>query len=265
MSAIQSEIAGNETVLMEREDGIVRLTLNRPDKYNALTTPMMQRLTGLLADLDQDDDARVVILAAGGKAFCAGHDFAEVSTTESPQALFATCSEMMMTINRIRQPVIAQVQGIATGAGCQLVAACDMAVAADEARLATSGINVGLFCSTPSVEVGRNVMPKRAMEMLFTGDFVDAATAAEIGLINRAVPMDDLAGEVDALARKIASKAPTALALGKQMFYRQMEMDRPEAYRHASAVMAENLCADDCQEGIAAFLEKRKPSWAKDQ
>lgn len=264
MSATQSEMVGEETVLLERGDGIVRLTLNRPDKYNALTTPMMQRLTRLLADLDADGETRVVVLDAAGKAFCAGHDFAEVSTTESPQALFNTCSEMMMTINRIRQPVIAQVQGIATGAGCQLVAACDMAVAGDEARLATSGINVGLFCSTPSVEVGRNVMPKRAMEMLFTGDFVDAATAADIGLINRAVPMDELAGEVDALARKIAAKAPSALALGKQMFYRQMAMERPDAYRYTSEVMTENLCADDCQEGIAAFMEKRKPSWAKE-
>lgn len=264
MSATQSEMTIQDTVLVERGDGIVRLTLNRPDKYNALTTPMMRHLTALLSDLDQDPDTRVVILAAAGKAFCAGHDFAEVSATDDPQGLFNTCSEMMMTINRIRQPVIAEVQGIATGAGCQLVAACDMAVAAEEAGLATSGINVGLFCSTPSVEVGRNVMPKRAMEMLFTGDFVDAATAADIGLINRAVPMDELSGEVDALAQKIAAKAPSALALGKQMFYRQMAMDRAEAYRYTSGVMTENLCADDCQEGIAAFMEKRKPSWAKE-
>ncbi|MBA1146333.1 enoyl-CoA hydratase [Ectothiorhodospiraceae bacterium WFHF3C12] len=264
MSATQSEVAGEDTVLVERDDDIVRLTLNRPDKYNALTTPMMQRLTGLLADLDGDETVRVVVLQAGGKAFCAGHDFAEVSATPDPRALFGTCSEMMMTVHRIRQPVIAQVQGIATGAGCQLVAACDMAIAGDEARLATSGINVGLFCSTPSVEVGRNVMPKRAMEMLFTGDFVDAATAADIGLINRAVPMDALPGEVDTLARKIAAKAPTALALGKRMFYNQMGMDVEAAYRYTSEIMTENLCADDCQEGIAAFMEKRKPSWAKE-
>jgi enoyl-CoA hydratase/carnithine racemase len=263
MSNQQSDAAGERSLIVERAGPVARLTLNRPDKYNALTTAMMQLATRTLEELDADGSVKVIILDASGKAFCAGHDFAEVSATEDPNGLFATCSELMMAIHRVRQPVIARVQGLATGAGCQLVAACDMAIAGAEARFATSGINVGLFCSTPSVEVGRNVLPKRAMEMLFTGDFVDADTAADIGLINRAVPMEALTGEVDALAEKIAGKAPSALALGKQMFYRQMGMDLPEAYRYTSGVMVENLCTDDCREGIAAFMEKRKPSWAK--
>lgn len=264
MSTKPSDAVEEMPLIVDTEGPVAWLTLNRPDKYNSLTTSMMNAATETLEALDADESVKVVVIDARGKAFCAGHDFAEVSGTDDPDALFATCSRLMLTIHRIRQPVIAQVQGIATGAGCQLVAACDMAIAGDEARFATSGINVGLFCSTPSVEVGRNVLPKRAMEMLFTGDFVDAATAASIGLVNRAVPMDDLAGEVSALAEKIAGKAPSALALGKQMFYKQMGMGISEAYRYTSEVMVENLGRDDCREGINAFMEKRKPSWAKD-
>jgi len=264
MSTKQSDAVEEMPLIVDTEGPVAWLTLNRPDKYNSLTTPMMNAATETLEALDADESVKVIVIDARGKAFCAGHDFSEVSSTDDPDALFATCSRLMLTIHRVRQPVIAQVQGIATGAGCQLVAACDMAIAGAEARFATSGINVGLFCSTPSVEVGRNVLPKRAMEMLFTGDFVDAESAASIGLVNRAVPMDDLAGEVTALAEKIAGKAPSALALGKQMFYKQMGMGIAEAYRYTSDVMVENLGRDDCREGINAFMEKRKPSWAKD-
>ncbi|MGD8709921.1 MAG: enoyl-CoA hydratase [Ectothiorhodospiraceae bacterium] len=266
MSSVQAETQEERPILVSVENGVATLILNRPRQYNSLTIAMLEELRRQLTALGEDQDVRVIVIEARGKAFSAGHDLREVRSSESRDfhdRLFAACSEMMLTINRVPQPVIAKVQGLATGAGCQLVAACDLAIASDDARLATSGINVGLFCSTPSVAVSRNVSTKRAMEMLLTGDFIDADTAAEIGLINRAVSADALDGEVAELAAKIAAKAPTALRMGKQMFYRQLGMVLPEAYRYASSVMTENLAAEDAREGIDAFLEKREPRWRR--
>lgn len=256
-----------EPALLYREEGgVATLTLNRPEQYNALSKAMLEEIQSALDGLQENDTVQVVVLEARGKAFCAGHDLREMRSTEDRafhQTLFDTCSRMMLAINRLPQPVIAKVQGIATAAGCQLVAACDLAVAADTVRFGTSGINLGLFCSTPAVAVSRNVSAKRAMEMLLTGDFVDAPTAAEIGLINRAVPAERLDDEVRTLAERVASKSPMALRLGKQMFYRQLGLVLPEAYAYASRVMTDNMAADDAREGIDAFLEKREPRWRR--
>ncbi|MCS4504534.1 enoyl-CoA hydratase [Arhodomonas aquaeolei] len=243
------------------DTGVLTLTLTNAGRYNPLTRELLDDLRERLAEAADDDAVRVVVIAAEGKAFSAGHDLAEVrsGTTEAEhQSLFDACGDLMLQINRMPQPVIAQVQGIATGAGCQLVAACDLAVASDDARLATSGINLGLFCGTPSVAVSRAIAPKHAMEMLLTGEFIDAATAARIGLINRAVPADELEGEVDRLAETIAAKAPTARRLGKQLFYRQLGMSLPDAYADASRTMARNMMAEDAQAGIDAFLNRKR-------
>lgn len=263
-----AEAARNaEPILLHREeDGVVTLTLNRPDQYNALSKAMLEEILSALDGLRENDAAQAVVLDARGKAFCAGHDLREMRSSEDRafhQGLFDTCSRVMLAINQLPQPVIAKVQGIATAAGCQLVAACDLAVAADTVRFGTSGINLGLFCSTPAVAVSRNVSAKRAMEMLLTGDFVDAPTAAEIGLINRAVPAERLDEEVQSLAERITVKSPMALRLGKQMFYRQLGMVLPDAYAYASGVMTDNMAAGDAREGIDAFLEKREPRWQR--
>ncbi|MGE5145175.1 MAG: enoyl-CoA hydratase [Candidatus Eiseniibacteriota bacterium] len=255
----------NEPILL-RDDhgGIATLTLNRPKKYNALSEAMLDALQNAFDDIGRDKAIRVVVLAANGPAFCAGHDLGEMRAHPDEmyyRALFDKCGRLMLTLARIPQPVIARVHGIATAAGCQLVAACDMAVAEDGARFATSGIKQGLFCSTPSVAVSRAVGRKAAFEMLFTGDFVDAETAKTNGLINRAVPAAELDETVAALAHSIVEKPASAVALGKSMFYRQLEKGLGDAYDYAAGIMARNMMDPDAGEGIDAFLEKRKPVW----
>ncbi len=244
--------------------GVVRLTLNRPGSFNALSSDMMLALSQALEQVGADTQCRVVVLAASGKAFSAGHDLREMrSQTELDfyQDLFAQCSRMMLQLQQLPQPVIAQVQGIATAAGCQLVSMCDLAVAADSARFAVSGIHYGLFCSTPSVGLSRNVSRKRAMEMLLTGDFIDARTAVEEGLLNRAVPAEQLESTVLDLCRKITEKPPVAVRMGKALFYQQLEMGISAAYQLAGQTMACNMMDDAAQEGFQAFIEKRTPSW----
>lgn len=251
-------------VLTERDGGIVRLTLNRGEKFNPLSEEM---LTALQTDLDaiaKDDTARLVVLAAKGKAFCAGHDLKQMRATPSAtyyKKLFDQCSKMMLTIQQMPQPVIARVQGIAAAAGCQLVAMCDLAVASSESTFAVSGINYGLFCSTPSVGLSRNLGRKQAMEMLLTGEFIDAQLALERGLINRVVPADDLDNAITALTESILAKPAVSIAMGKQLFYRQLEMGIGAAYQLAGETMACNMMNEVALEGVQAFIEKRKPTW----
>ena len=251
-------------VLREAHEGVVTLTLNRPLQFNALSEAMLDALQRALDDVAADDSVRCVVLAAAGKAFCAGHDLREMRGTPQLayyQALFARCSVVMQAIQALPVPVIVRVHGIAIAAGCQLVASCDLAIASDAARFAVSGINVGLFCSTPAVALSRNVSAKRAFDMLVTGRFIDAATAADWGLINEAVP--DAALD-EAVARKVAdilSKSPTAIRYGKAMFYRQRQMALDDAYAYAGDVMARNMMEEDAGEGIDAFLEKRPAKW----
>lgn len=264
MSATADNLTDETILLRDQRDGIVTLTLNRPAQYNALSSEMLDALQAQLDDIDADHSQRVVIIAANGKAFCPGHDLKQMRSSEERdfhQALFDKCSRMMLTIHHLRQPVIAQVQGIATAAGCQLVANCDLAVAAEDARFAVSGINVGLFCSTPAVPLSRNMQRKQAMQMLLTGDFIDARSALAYGLVNEVVAAADLADATQALARKIVAKSAHAIALGKDMFYRQLQMDLAEAYAYASERMACNMDSHDAREGIDAFIEKRQPSW----
>lgn len=245
-------------------DGIATLTLNRPAARNALSLGLMTALVTELDRIATDPATRVVILAAAGPAFCAGHDLREMRadpTRAAYERVFALCSRLMQTIVRLPKPVIAQVHGVASAAGCQLVATADLAVAADTARFATPGVNIGLFCSTPMVALTRNVGRKAAMEMLLTGDLLDAARAREIGLVNRVVPEAELAGATIALARQIAGKSPLTLAIGKEAFHRQAEMDLPGAYAYAAQVMTRNMLARDAAEGIDAFLRKRPPIW----
>jgi enoyl-CoA hydratase/carnithine racemase len=251
-------------LLRSQEGGVVTLTLNRPAQFNALSEGLLSDLQAALDAIAADADARVVVLAGSGKAFCAGHDLKEMRAhpdQSSLQATFDQCSRVMLTMTRMPQPVIARVHGIATAAGCQLVASCDLAVAADTARFAVSGINVGLFCSTPSVALARNVGRKQAFEMLMTGDFIDAEAARERGLVNRVVPAAELDAQVARLAAAIVAKSPVAVRAGKRVFYRQLELGTADAYALASQVMAENMVADDAREGIDAFIEKRAPSW----
>jgi enoyl-CoA hydratase/carnithine racemase len=251
-------------LLRETDAGITKLTLNRPSQYNALSRETLTALKGVLNDIETDETVRVVIIAARGKAFCAGHDLKEMRTTTdraAHQALFELCGEVMLTVNRMPQPIIAQVQGIATAAGCQLVAACDLAVAAEDARFAVSGINLGLFCSTPAVALSRNLGRKRALEMLLTGELIDAPAAREYGLVNRVVPASQLEEATWALASVIGAKSPVAINLGKRVFYQQLEMTQEQAYHFASEQMACNLAGEDAREGIDAFIAKRKPRW----
>jgi enoyl-CoA hydratase/carnithine racemase len=254
-------------VLVDRMGAIARLTLNRPEQFNALTGDMIGRLDGVLRSLGADPSVRVIVLAAAGRAFCAGHDLRDVQQTAAAggqvaaAALFARCSRMMQTIQTIPQPVIARVHGVATAAGCQLVAMCDLAVASSDARFAVSGINLGLFCATPGVALSRNISRKQAFEMLVTGEFIDASTALERGLINRVVAMDSLDDEIASLAAMICAKPAHAIGIGKQLFYRQLEMGIAGAYQLAGQTMACNLVAEPTQEGIEAFLEKRPPRW----
>lgn len=244
--------------------GVVKWTLNRPEAFNALSEDLLHALADALRSVEQDSTAKVVIIDALGKAFCAGHDLKEMRAEPSLayyQALFSRCSEVMMMIQRIPQTVIAQVQGIATAAGCQLVAMCDLATASDTARFAVSGINLGLFCATPSVALSRNIHRKQAMYMLMTGDFIDAHQAQEWGLINLAVPEEKLAEVTLGLATKIASKPLAALHAGKTLFYRQLESNIESAYQLASQTMACNMMDETALEGVQAFIDKRKPNW----
>ena len=265
MSRPVSQVVSDEPLLLRDDvDGVTTLTLNRPKQYNALSEAMLAALQETLDAIKGDDKVRVVVIAGAGKAFCAGHDLKEMRThpdKQYQQALFQRCSRVMLSLTRLPQPVIAKVHGIATAAGCQLVATCDLAVASNEARFATSGVNLGLFCTTPGVALSRNVSRKATMEMLLTGEFVTAERAAELGLINRVVPVDQLDACVGELTRNLAGKSPVALRLGKQAFYRQIEQGLEDAYTDASEVMACNMTTDDAAEGIDAFIEKRKPSW----
>ena len=248
----------------DREDGLTTLTLNRPNAFNSLSKDL---LTALQAELDRiaaSETVRVVVIAGAGKAFCSGHDLKEMRANHSKdymQALFRQCGELMLTITRMPQPVIARVHGIATAAGCQLVSMCDLAVAADVSKFAVSGINVGLFCSTPAVGLARNLGRKAALEMLLTGDFIDAMEAKAKGLVNLVVPLDALDAEVERLAGSILAKSAVAIRTGKGMFYKQLEMGLVEAYDYAAEVMACNIMSEDAGEGIDAFMQKRKPNY----
>lgn len=245
--------------------GVVVLTLNRPDAFNALSEDMLSALQAEFDQLAKDQTARVVIIAANGRAFCAGHDLKEMRaepSTEYYQKLFTTCSQLMVSLQKLPQPVIAQVHGTATAAGCQLVAMCDLAVAATPAKFAVSGVTLGLFCSTPAVAISRNLPRKRAMQLLLTGDFIDAHTAMSYGLVNEVVEPQELEQTTLALAKKILSKPPAAVSLGKQLFYKQIETSLENAYELASQTMACNMMDPDALEGIQAFIDKRPPNWA---
>jgi enoyl-CoA hydratase/carnithine racemase len=255
-------------VLLRETDsrGVVWLTLNRPQAFNALSDALLAALQQQIDTLMHDDTARVVIVRGSGRAFCAGHDLKELrarSAQEEIQALFARCGKVMTGLMRLPQPVIAQVHGIATAAGCQLVASCDLAVAAQDARFAVSGVNYGLFCSTPGVALSRNVPRKQAMEMLLTGEFIDAATAQQRGLINRVAAPDLLEAEVDKLVSSILDKPAAAVRLGKALFYRQAETGIDAAYQLAAQTMTCNLLDDCAQEGVQAFIDKRQPTWRR--
>jgi enoyl-CoA hydratase/carnithine racemase len=244
--------------------GVVTLTLARPQSFNALSEGMLAALQDALDAVGRDESTRVVVIAAEGKAFCAGHDLKEMRAEPSQpyyEALFAQCARMMMTIQHLPVPVIARVQGIATAAGCQLVAACDLAVAASDARFAVSGVSLGLFCSSPSVALSRNLQRKAAFEMLVTGEFITAAQARDKGLVNRVAEPDSLDAEVEALVAAIVAKPRVAIALGKQLFYRQLESGTAAAYQDAGRTMAANMMDNSALEGVQAFIDKRKPDW----
>jgi enoyl-CoA hydratase/carnithine racemase len=255
-----SESGATETwVRREQSGAIVYLTLNRAAKYNVLSAAMMEALKSALAQIGSDSSARVVVLRAEGRAFSAGHDLTEMGAAagvEDMRALFAACSALMLAIRALPQPVIARVQGVATAAGCQLVAMCDLAVASSEARFAVSGINLGLFCSTPAVALSRNLLQKPALEMLLTGEFISAETAREYGLVNRVVAPELLDEEVAKLAATIAAKSPAAISAGKRLFYQQREMPIVAAYAQAAEVMAANAVQDDARRGIAQFTRR---------
>jgi enoyl-CoA hydratase/carnithine racemase len=255
-----------DEALIEEKDGrgVVTLTMNRAAAFNALSEEMLAALQAGLDRAANDASVRVVVLAAAGKAFCPGHDLKEMiakPSLEYYQRLFAQCSRMMLSIQKLPVPVIAKVQGVATAAGCQLVAQCDLAVAAVESSFAVSGVNFGLFCSTPSVPLLRNIAPKQAMEMLVTGDFITAQQALERGLVNRVCPREQLDAEVEKLVASIVAKPRAAIAMGKDLFYRQREMGIEAAYELASQTMAVNMMEGCAQEGFTAFTQKRKPAW----
>jgi enoyl-CoA hydratase/carnithine racemase len=255
---------GREHVEVHVDGPVARLVLNRPDRRNALSLALMQEFLETLDEVAADPGARVIVVEGNGVAFSAGHDLAEMTERRDAtfyEELFSTCVRMMTRLHELPQPVIAKVHGVATAAGCQLVAACDLAVASEEARFATPGVNIGLFCSTPMVPVSRAVGRKHALEMLFTGEMIDARTALEWGLVNRVVPADRLDDEVRALALRIAEASPYVLALGKRAFYGQDQLPEGAAYDVACPVMIDNAQADDAHEGMRAFLEKRAPRW----
>ncbi len=252
-------------------DGVLTLTLNRPEQRNSLTRELMSEITAAITTAGADPDVRVIVISANGPAFCAGHDLKELTEHRSDsdsgkhfyKETIRQCSDMMQSIVRCSKPVIARVHGIATAAGCQLVASCDLAVATDTARFATPGVNIGLFCSTPMVALSRNLSRKHAMEMLLIGEMQPAARAEQIGLINKAVPEEELDTEVKRFAESISSKSSYAISVGKEAFYEQVENKLSDAYDYASDVMVRNMLADDAEEGIGAFLGKRKPTWSR--
>lgn len=254
-----------KSVIVDRDaQGIGRITINRSAAYNALSIECMESLIAAFNELSADIAVRVIVLAGSGKGFCAGHDLAEMRSNparEFQQLTFSTCATLMLAITQSSKPVIAKVHGVATAAGCQLVATCDLAVAEENARFATPGVNLGLFCSTPMVALSRNVSPKHAMEMLLLGDFISAKRAHEMGLVNYLATADQLEQTVDALAAKIASKSSLTLKIGKQAFYQQLDKNLTDAYDYCGQVMVENMMAKDAQEGIDAFMEKRTPIW----
>lgn len=245
------------------EGRVAVVTLNRPARRNALSLDLMRELIACLDEIGRSRELRAVILAAAGRVFCSGHDLSEMTGRDINEyrLIFDVCTELMTKIQTIPQPVIAEVQGVATAAGCQLVAACDLAIASDQASFATPGVRIGLFCTTPMVALTRAVGRKRALQMLLTGETVDAATAADWGLVNRAVPASELTAETRRLALRIAEASPLVIAIGKQAFYAQIDLDQPKAYAYAKEVMSMNALASDAQEGVSAFLEKRPPCW----
>jgi enoyl-CoA hydratase/carnithine racemase len=256
-------VSNYENLLVEAEAPAARITLNRPEKRNALSLALMEELIAALETVGASPDTRAIVIEGAGPAFSAGHDLSEMVGRDLAfyQRLFDVCTELMETIHRVPQPVIAKVHGIATAAGCQLVAACDLAVAAADARFGTPGVKIGLFCSTPMVPLSRAVGRKRALEMLLTGEPVDASTALAWGLVNRVVPPAELDGAVAELVERIARSSPLTVGIGKEAFYAQVDLDEHGAYDLTKSVMAMNSTADDAQEGISAFLEKRDPAW----
>ena len=253
-----------ENIYLSGEDHLVAITLNRPERRNALSLNLMQEFTECLDTIGRDSEVRALILRAAGKVFCSGHDLSEMRdcSTSEYRRIFDVCAGMMMKLQAIPQPVIAQVQGVATAAGCQLVAGCDLAVASEEASFATPGVKIGLFCTTPMVALTRAIGRKRALQMLLTGESVDARTAAEWGLINQVVPAAELETATRKLAKQVAEASPLVVAIGKQAFYTQIDLDQAKAYAYAKEVMSLNALAADAQEGIGAFLEKRTPAWS---
>ena len=258
------EAATFRELTVVREGHLAVVTLNRPQRRNALSLELMQELIRCLDEIGGNREVRAVILAAAGRVFCSGHDLSEMTgqNINDYRQIFDVCTHLMEKVQSIPQPVIAEVQGIATAAGCQLVATCDLVVASDQAAFATPGVKIGLFCTTPMVALSRAVGRKRALEMLLTGDMVDAKTAAEWGLVNRVVPAAELAGESRKLGGRIAEASSLVVSIGKQAYYTQIDLDQPKAYAYAKEVMSMNALAADAQEGISAFLEKRAPCWS---
>jgi enoyl-CoA hydratase/carnithine racemase len=260
---IGAESKTYEHILVEADGPIARVTMNRPDKRNALSLAHMQELADCLRAIGEAREAHVVVLSGNGPAFCAGHDLSEMigRDPEAYRRIFDVCCELMETVQAIPQPVIGQVHGVATAAGCQLAATCDLVVASEEARFATPGVRIGLFCSTPMVALSRAIGRKKAMEMLLTGDFISAEEALAEGLVNRVVPAEELEAETRKLAEKICEASPLVVGVGKQAFYRQVEMPVGQAYAYTKEIMSFNASFADAQEGMCAFLEKRKPEW----
>ncbi|MEW6128090.1 MAG: enoyl-CoA hydratase [Acidobacteriota bacterium] len=252
-----------ENLLVETQDAIARITLNRPEKRNSLSLALMRELTACLKEMGRSSEVRAVIIAGAGAAFSAGHDLKEMMgrAINEYREIFDACVEMMETLQSIPQPVIAEVQAMATAAGCQLVATCDLVVASETAKFATPGVRIGLFCSTPMVALTRAIGRKRALEMLMTGKAIDARTAADWGLVNRVVPVENLREATFKLAREIAEASPLTLGIGKQAFYAQIDLDQQKAYAYTKEVMSMNAMAEDAQEGMGAFLEKRAACW----
>jgi enoyl-CoA hydratase/carnithine racemase len=260
---MQSNI--NSLLLYEEIDQIAILTLNRPKQQNALSSELMKELLQTLNSIEDNKKIKVVTILSNGNNFCAGHDLKELKIDKSEERfkkIFELCSELMLKIVKLPKPVIAGVQGIATAAGCQLVASCDLAIASNNSKFATPGVNIGLFCSTPMVAVSRNVNRKQTMEMLLLGEFITPSKAQEIGLINKIVSDKDLKEETIKMAKVIASKSPATVAIGKEAFYKQLEMNIEEAYKYTSQVMSRNMIEKDAQEGISAFIENRDPKWS---
>lgn len=258
--------AADSLVLRDDQQSICTLTLNRPDKFNALSAALIEALTTQLEAIREDPNVRVVVIKANGRAFCVGHDLKEMREGDDPKLikqLFSDCGAMMQRLEQLPQPVIASVHAVATAAGCQLVAACDLAVASEKAKFAVSGINLGLFCSTPAVALSRNLGRKQALEMLLTGDFIDAATAKSYGLVNQVVPAEQLDEAVAAMAGKIAAKPPEAVKMGKALFYQQLNQPLATAYELANEAITCNFYLEDTLEGVDAFLQKREPSWKR--